>query len=85
MARYQILYWRGIPAQVKAWDDIDEVKREMPPRFTARIDREAQALGLTMTDDYLAQWRWGEELDREGEVQDVVDIIIHELETSYPQ
>ncbi|RIK66622.1 hypothetical protein DCC62_25125 [candidate division KSB1 bacterium] len=53
MAFYQILFWQDIPSQVKAWDDFDEVKIEMPPRFTVRIDQEAQAQGLVETDDYL--------------------------------
>lgn len=45
MASYQILYWQDIPSQVKAWDDFDEVKVELPSRFAARIDQAAQAQG----------------------------------------
>src|ERR1051326_8973803 len=52
MASYQILYWQDIPSQVKAWDDFDDVKVELAPRFAARIDQTAQSLGLTQTDDY---------------------------------
>ncbi|MCH8194097.1 MAG: virulence factor, partial [Planctomycetes bacterium] len=47
MASYQILYWEDIPSQVKAWDDFDEAKAELSPRFMERIDQRAQALGLT--------------------------------------
>ncbi|MCL4703590.1 virulence factor [bacterium] len=82
MAFYQILFWQDIPSQVKAWDDFDEVKIEMPPRFTVRIDQEAQAQGLVETDDYLQQWRWSEIMEREGAPEEVASAIRKELETS---
>ena len=80
MALYQILYWQDIPSQVKAWDDFDEAKVELAPRFIARIDRAAQAQGLTGTDDYLSQWRWSEEQEREGTAEDVAKVVKDELE-----
>ena len=80
MALYQILYWQDLPSQIKAWDDFDEVRIELPPRFGARIDQAAQAQGLTSADDYLAQWRWGEETAREGTARDVADAVRRELE-----
>ncbi len=47
MAFFQILSWQDIPSQIKAWDDFDEVKVDLGLRFTERIDRSAQAQGLT--------------------------------------
>jgi hypothetical protein len=82
MAWYQILYWQDIPSQVKAWDDFDEVKVELPPRFVARIDQAAQAQGLTGTDDYLAQWRWGESLERPGTAAEVAEALRRELDAA---
>src|SRR4051812_19780288 len=41
-SKYQILYWQDIPSQVKAWDDFDEVKLDLPHRFADRIDAQAQ-------------------------------------------
>ena len=35
MAKYQVMFWKHIPAQVKAWDDQGEVKRMLPDRFQA--------------------------------------------------
>jgi len=84
MASYQILYWQKIPSQVKAWDDLDEVKVELSPRFVARIDQAAQAQGLTQTDDYLDQWKWGEELEREGTALEVAEAVRKELEAQFP-
>ncbi len=80
MAFYQILCWQDIPSQVKAWDDFDEFKIELSPRFADRIDRAAQSQGLTSTDDYLAQWKWSEEQERPGTAQEVADAIKKELE-----
>jgi hypothetical protein len=79
MAFYQVLYWQGIPSQIRAWDDFDEVKIELPARFLAQIDRSAQSQGLTETDDYLAQWHWGEEQERAGSAADVAEAVRREL------
>ena len=85
MARYQVLFWQEIPSQVKVWDDFDEKKVELSARFTARIDQEAQSQGLTQTDDYLAQWKWGDEQEREGGVDDVAEAVKRELEANFPK
>jgi len=82
MASYQVLYWQNLPSQVKAWDDFDEVKLELPVRFVMRIDQAAQAQGLTGTDDYLAQWHWGEVAERAGGAAEVADAVRRELETA---
>ena len=80
MAFCQILYWQDIPSQVKAWDDFDEIKVELAPRLMARIDRAAQAQGLTDTDDYLDQWKWSEEQERPGSAEEVATAVKSELE-----
>jgi hypothetical protein len=84
MADYQVLSWQDIPSQIKAWDDFDEVKIEMPPRFTARIDQAAQSQGLTSTDDYLSQWQWSDEQQREGSAAEVAEAVRQELEKRFP-
>ena len=83
MAFYQILYWQDIPSQVKAWDDFDEVKIELGIKFVALIDQSARLQGLTGTDDYLAQWKWGDELEREGSVQEVAEAVKSDMEAEY--
>jgi len=83
MASYQILYWQDLPSQVKAWDDFDEVKVELGPTCAARIDQAAQAQGLTGTDDYLAQWRWGDPGERPGTAPEVAEAVRRELEASH--
>ncbi len=83
MALFQILYWQEIPSQVKVWDDFDEVKIELPQRFIAKIDSSAQIQGLAGNDDYLAQWKWSDEEEREGTAQEVADQVIKELEQRF--
>jgi hypothetical protein len=84
MAFYQILSWDGIPSQLKVWDDFDEIKREMPPRFAVKIDATAQAKGLTSADDFLAQWAWSDEEEREGSADEVATTLVGELEKKFP-
>ena len=62
------------------WDDFDEIKLELPQKFAAKIDQSAQKQGLTKTDDYLAQWKWSDEIERKGDAQEVADIVLKELE-----
>jgi len=84
MATYQILYWQDIPSQVKAWDDFDEISVELSARFVARIDQSAQQQGLTSSDDYLARWRWGDPVNREGTAAEVAAAVQQELEATSP-
>jgi len=65
---------------VKAEDDADDVTLELPAKFMERIDRLAAQRGLQASDDYLAQWRWSEEEEREGSAREVAESVRAELE-----
>ena len=80
MATYKILYWQEIPSQIKAEDDSDDVTLPMDGRFMERIDQLAAQRGLQGADDYLAQWRWSDEQERDGSAEDVARAIKSELE-----
>jgi hypothetical protein len=82
MATYRILNWQEIPSQVAAADDDDEVTLPMPAKFFERIDKIALARGLQGTDDYLAQWNWGDEQQRPGTAQEVAAAVRSELEAA---
>ncbi len=83
MASYRVLYWQEIPSQVKAEDDDGgEASVLMPPRFAARIDDAAMERGLRSADDYLAQWQWSEEQDRDGSAEEVAEAVVAELEAA---
>lgn len=81
-ATYQVLYWKDIPSQVKAWDENGEIKIELPTRFADLIDAEAQKLGLTDDDSYTAQYRWSEEQERAGSAEEVAAAVRGELEAA---
>lgn len=80
MARYKVLYWQEIPSQIKVEDDSDDLTLQMPDTFQERIDLMAARRGLQSTDDYLAQWKWSEEEEREGSAGQVAIAVRTELE-----
>jgi hypothetical protein len=83
MATYRVLYWQEIPSQIKAEDDDGgEASVLMPPKFAARIDDAAMERGLRDADDYLAQWRWSEEQERDGSADEVAAAVQAELEAA---
>jgi hypothetical protein len=80
MATYKILYWQEIPTQIKVEDDSDDVTVMLDGKFMAQVDILAARRGLQSSDDYLAQWKWSEEEEREGSAQEVADALKAELE-----
>ena len=83
MHEYQIMYWRDIPAQVRVFDGRRPVSRTMPERFQEKIDRVAMAEGLAGADEYLEHWQWTERREREGEVQEILEALLRELEEEH--
>lgn len=81
---YQIIYWRDIPAQVKV-KGRGSASRQLSERFERAIDRAAMHAGAINTDDYLAEWRKSDWMEREGEPEAVVDAVAAELEAAYPE
>jgi hypothetical protein len=85
MASYQVMYWKHIPSQVKAWEADTQVKRMMPDRFQVAIDAFAMKDGSTDMDAYLDGWRWGPIEQRAGEPDEVVAAIVGELDSTHPR
>jgi hypothetical protein len=81
MATYKILYWQEVPTQIKAEDDDEEVALPLPARFMERVDRLALQRGLHGSDDYLAQWKWSDEEERDGSAPEVAEAVMAELES----
>jgi hypothetical protein len=81
MATYKILYWQEVPSQIKAEDDEDEISLPLDPKFLVRIDQLAMQRGLQDADDYLAQWKWGEDEERAGSAREVAEAVKAELES----
>ena len=85
MAKYQVMFWKHIPAQVKAWDGQGEVKRMLPDRFQAAIDAFAMKEGSTEMDAYLEGWRWGDPQERSGGAEEVATTVVKELDAANPR
>ena len=81
MTKYQILYWKHVPSQVKVFEEGKRpLSRQMPDRFQVEIDRIAMEEGLAGTDDYLNQWQWTPRKEREGFAEEVAEALIRELD-----
>ena len=80
MARYKVLYWQEIPTQIKAEDETDDVTFMLDEKLMTQIDILAARRGLQNADDYLAQWKWSDEEEREGSAREVADALKAELE-----
>ena len=80
MARYQILYWKDIPAQVRVFGESGRpISRQLPDRFQQEIDARAMNEGLTGTDAYLEQWHWSEKQERDLPAQELLEALVKEL------
>ena len=85
MTEYQVLAWRGIPAQVRVSGGGKRISGQLPARYQEEIDRVAMEEGLYGSDDYLEQWKWGPREQRDGLPQQVLDAVIAELITESRQ
>lgn len=85
MANYQVMFWKHIPSQVKAWEGSTEIKRMLPDYFQAAIDAYAMKYGSTDMDAYLDGWRRGPVEDRSGTPDEVLDAVVEELTVANPR
>ena len=85
MAKYQVMYWKHIPSQVKAWEGDVESKRMLPDYFQAAIDAYAMKDGSTDMDAYLDGWKWGPVEERAGQPEDVIEQLVEELTAANPR
>jgi hypothetical protein len=85
MASYQVMFWKHIPSQVKAWEGQAELKRMLPDYFQAAIDAYAMKDGSTEMDAYLDGWAWGPVHERGGSPETVLKSVIDELTAANPR
>ena len=85
MASYQVMFWKHIPSQVKAWEGQAELKRMLPDYFQAAIDAYAMKDGSTDMDSYLDGWRWADAQERDGSPEEVLATVIDELTAANPR
>jgi 5-methyltetrahydrofolate--homocysteine methyltransferase len=84
-AKSQVLYWQDIPSEVKAWDDFDEVRLNLSPRFAELIDAAAQRQGCIQADAYMKNLRWGDVAERPGTPREVAEALKADLEAKFQE
>ena len=80
MAVYRILYWQDIPTQIRVEDELDDLSVMLDDRFMRQVDIMAARRNLQDADEYLAQWKWSDEEEREGSAREVAAALKAELE-----
>jgi Virulence factor len=84
VARYRILSWRGIPAQLKVFSAEGRPRSvALDDWFIAEIDRVAMREGLVGTDAYLERFAWSGDLERPGTADEVAAEVVAELEATW--
>ena len=84
MAKLTTVYWRDIPAQVKAKERRETAKKVLTERFAEAIDKAAMRAKMAGTDAYLEQWRQ-ETVNCGKELQAAVDAAAEKLEQAYDE
>lgn len=88
MTKYQIIYWRDIPAQVKMKVGRKRLSRPLSRRFMAAVDAAALQAGKTDSNGYLEEWRLGEWQEIEqpelSDPEAFADVLVTKLEINYP-
>lgn len=83
MARYRIFYWRHIPSSIAVEGDGRTIKRQLSQKIQNAIDAYAMASGLTSNDEYSAQYRRGDWMERHGSPEEVAEALVSELEAEF--
>jgi hypothetical protein len=85
MARYRILSWRGVPAQLKVYPDEGGRPRsvQLADWYGQEIDRIAMREGIVGTDQYLKLWQWSGDLERPGTPDEVVAELTAEIDARW--
>ncbi len=83
MAKLTVVYWRDIPAQVIVRQGRTAAKRQLPERFEQAIDRCAMKVGARDADAYLSEWRRGEPVQVEGDMEQAAAAEATRLEAEF--
>ncbi len=83
MARYRIFYWKHIPSSITVEGDGRTIKKQMSQKIHNAIDAYAMAAGLTSSEDYSAQYKRGDWMERDGSPEEVAETLLSELEAEF--
>jgi metal-dependent amidase/aminoacylase/carboxypeptidase family protein len=83
MARYRIFYWKHIPSSITVEGDGRTLKKQLSQKIQNAIDAYAMAVGLTSNEEYSAQYKRGDWIERDGTPEEVADALLAELEAEF--
>jgi Virulence factor len=83
MARYRIFYWKHIPSSIVVEGEGRTIKKQLSQKIQNAIDAYAMASGLTSRDDYSAQYKRGDWVERAGSPEEVAEALVLELEDEF--
>ena len=83
MTKYRIFYWKHIPSSIVVQGDGKIIKKQLSQRIQNAIDSYAMTMGLTGTNDYAAQYKRGDWIERDGDPEEVANALLAELETEF--
>ena len=82
--RLTVIYWRDIPAQVRANAGRERAAAALPDRFMIAVDRAAIIADKKKVDEYVAEWR--EETRECGpDLQTEAELEARRIVEAYPQ
>jgi hypothetical protein len=79
------MYWKEIPVQVQARDELERVSQPLDRRFQEGADALAMFDGSAGTDAYLAAWEWGPETEAPGPAKDAAATVADRYNSSFPR
>jgi len=83
MTRYRIFYWKHIPSSITVEGDGRTLKKQLSQKIQNAIDAYAMAVGITSSDDYSAQYKRGDWIERDGSPEEVADALLSQLEAEF--
>ena len=83
MTRYRIFYWKHIPSSFTVEGDGRTIKKQLSQKIQNGIDAYAMAAGITSSEDYSAQYKRGQWVEREGSPEEVAEALLSELEIEF--
>ena len=81
--KYQIIYWRDIPTQLKMKVGRKRSSQSLSARFMVAVDAAAMQAGKADSDGYMEEWRMGDWQEFTADPTAVADEQIAQLEADY--
>jgi hypothetical protein len=83
MTRYQIIYWRDIPVQVKVREGGARLSCPLSSRFQKTVYRAAYRARAITGFEYINEWRPSDWVESDQVADDVLTMVTAELESDY--